>query len=61
MQQTKDYREMCQREGYDLLGIEKGRKHCRLLFKLGFVVAASTPSDNRNLLNVRSAVRRLHR
>lgn len=36
------------------MGIEKGRKHCRLVFETGFVAAAATPSDHRNLLNVRA-------
>ena len=57
----RDYRNMCRKEGFDLLHIEQGRKHCRLVFEAGFVTAAATPSDHRNLVNVRSAVRRLHR
>ena len=52
---------MCLQEGVDLLCIEKGHKHCRLVFEAGFVVAASTPSNHRNMMNVRSDVRRLHR
>jgi len=52
---------MCLREGFDLLRIEADHKHCRLVFDAGFVVAATTPSDHRNIYNVRSAVRRLHR
>lgn len=61
MGQFRDYRKMCRQEGFDLLGITKGRKHCRLMFEVGFVIAASTPSDHRNLINVRSVVRRMHR
>ena len=57
----RDYRAMCRSEGVALLGIDVTGRHCRLRFDAGFVVAAVTPSDNRNLLNVRSAVRRLHR
>lgn len=61
MRQFRDYQKMCQREGFNLLVIEKDRKHYRLVFEAGFVTAAATPSDNRNMINVRSAVRRLHR
>jgi len=61
MRQFRDYRKMCLQEGVDLLCIEKGHKHCRLVFETGFVVAASTPSNHRNMMNVRSDVRRLHR
>lgn len=61
MRQFREYQRVCQREGVDLLRIEKGRKHCRLVFEAGFVTAAVTPSDRRNLVNVRGAVRRLHR
>ena len=57
----RDYKRMCQQEGFVLLGIDKDGKHCRLVFETGFVIAAKTPSDRRNLLNVRGAVRRLHR
>lgn len=55
-----DYRALCATEGFDLLGIDTDRKHCRLLFEAGFVVAPSSPSDQRNLKHVRSAIRRLH-
>lgn len=55
------YRKMCRTEGINLLGIETGGKHCRLVFEAGFVTAAVSPSDRRNMMNVRSAVRRLHR
>ena len=61
MGQFREYRKMCRQEGVDLLYIEKGRKHCRLVFEAGFVTASVTPSNNRNLVNVRSAVRRMHR
>lgn len=61
MRAFRDYQQMCLQEGFAPLGIEKGRKHCRLMFEAGFVIAAATPSDHRNLINVRSAVRRLHR
>ncbi len=57
----RDYIALCLREGVKLLRIEDHKRHCRLVFEAGFVVAASTPSDRRNLLNVRSQVRRLHR
>lgn len=59
--QTRDYKRMCMREGFALLGIEKGRKHCRLQFAAGFVTAPVSPSDNRDMMNVRGEVRRLHR
>lgn len=61
MKTYRTYRKMCRTEGFDLLGIEAGGKHCRLVFEVGFVTAANSPSDHRNLMNVRSAVRRLHR
>lgn len=59
--QMRDYKRMCAREGFNLLGIERGGKHCRLLFEVGFVTAPVTPSDIRNMKNVRGEVRRLHR
>ena len=61
MRQFRDYKKMCRQEGFALLGIDEGRKQCRLVFETGFVTAAKSPSDYRNLLNVRGAVRRLHR
>lgn len=57
----RDYKRMCMREGFALLGIEKGRKHCRLQFAAGFVTVPVSPSNNRNMMNVRGEVRRLHR
>jgi len=59
--QVRDYRRMCMREGFDLLGIERSGKHCRLHFEVGFVTAPVTPSDNRNMINLRGEIRRLHR
>ncbi len=61
VKQMRDYRRMCVREGFDLLGIQRGGKHCRLHFEVGFVTAPVTPSDNRNMINVRGEIRRLHR
>lgn len=52
---------MCARDGFALLGIERGGKHCRLQFEVGFVTAPTTPSDIRNMMNVRGEIRRLHR
>ena len=57
----RNYRKMCRVEGFDLVEIATCGKHCRLVFDVGIVTAAITPSDRRNMLNVRSAVRRLHR
>lgn len=57
----RTYQKICHREGFDLLGIETGGKHCRLVFEAGFVTAAISPSDHRNMLHVRSAIRRIHR
>lgn len=59
--QTRKYQRMCAREGFELLGIERGGKHCRLQFEAGFVTVPVTPSDNRNMMNVRAEIRRLHR
>lgn len=61
MKQIRAYRKMCAQEGVALLGIERGGKHCRLVFERGYVTAAVTPSDNRNMMNVRGSIRRLHR
>ena len=58
---AREYRRLCVSEGFNLLGIDVDRKHCRLRFELGDVFAAATPSDHRNLVNVRAAIRRLHR
>ena len=60
MRSIREYRKMCRSEGFDLLRVEMGGKHCRLVFEVGFVTAACTPSDHRNLTNVRGAIRRLH-
>jgi len=57
----RDYEALCRAEGYPLRAIEVSRRHCRLRFDVGFIVAAMTPSDHRNIQNVRSAIRRLHR
>ncbi len=57
----RNYRRLCQCEGFHLIAIEKGRNHCRLVFEAGFVTAAVSPSDQRNMMNVRAEIRRLHR
>lgn len=57
----RDYEALCLAEGYALQAIEISGRHCRLRFDAGFVVAAMTPSDHRNIQNVRSAIRRIHR
>lgn len=57
----REYQRLCLEEGVDLLGISMRGGHCRWQFAAGIVVAASTPSDWRNLMNVRSQIRRLHR
>lgn len=51
---------MCRAEGFELHHVERYRRHLRLHFAVGFVTAPSTPSDHRNLLNLRATVRRLH-
>lgn len=61
IRQMREYKRMCAREGFALLGIARGGKHCRLQFEVGFVTAPTTPSDNRNMMNVRGEIRRLHR
>lgn len=58
--QMREYKRMCAREGFELLGIERGGKHYRLQFEAGFVMAPTTPSDIRNMMNVRGEIRRLH-
>ncbi|WP_210528510.1 hypothetical protein [Rubellimicrobium arenae] len=57
----REYEALCRAEGYPLLAIEVSGRHCRLRFDAGFIVAAMTPSDHRNIQNIRSAIRRLHR
>ncbi|SHF39312.1 hypothetical protein SAMN05444279_13519 [Ruegeria intermedia] len=57
----REYIALCAAEGVTLLRIETHRKHCRLCFEAGFVTASASPSDRRNLKNLRSAIRRLHR
>lgn len=54
----RTYQMICRREGFELLRIETGGKHCRLVFETGFVTAAISPSDHRNMPHVRSAIRR---
>ncbi len=57
----RDYEALCHAEGYSLREIEVVRRHCRLRFDAGFIVASMTPSDHRNTQNVKCAIRRLHR
>ncbi|WP_417524086.1 hypothetical protein [Marinovum sp.] len=57
----RNYEALCRAEGFPLRTIEVSRRHCRLWFDAGFVIAAATPSDRRNIQNVKSAIRRLHR
>lgn len=61
MRGITEYRKICRSEGFDLLRVEMGGKHCRLVFDAETVTAACTPSDYPNLVNVRGAIRRLHR
>ena len=56
-----EYSKLCRAEGVILLGLDLSRTHCCLEFKRGFIFAAKTPSDMRNMKHVRSAIRRLHR
>jgi hypothetical protein len=51
---------MCRVEGFDLRHIQHTRRHLQLHFSAGFVTTPCTPSDHRNLLNLRAIVRRLH-
>jgi hypothetical protein len=57
----RDYEALCRAEGFPLIAIDVSRRHCWLRFDAGFIVAAATPSDHRNMQNVKSAIRRLHR
>lgn len=61
MRGIREYRKICRSESFELLRVEMGGKHCRLVFDAGIVTAACTPSDYRNLVNVRGEIRRLHR
>ena len=56
----REYRQLCDSEGVNLLGIEPRGRHLALQFERGFVIAASTPSDHRARLNLRAQIRRLH-
>ena len=54
----REYRDLCGTEGVEFIGMHRTRKHYRLVFHEGSVVVAGTPSDRRNLHNVRAAIRR---
>lgn len=57
----REYRTMCRKEGFDLLGVVRGARHFKLIFECGFVTVSGTPSNRRNLLDARAAVRRAHK
>lgn len=57
---VREYQQMCRAEDVALLGIEVRGRHYALHFERGFLIAASTPSDNRERHNLRAAIRRLH-
>ncbi|WP_139257491.1 hypothetical protein [Natronohydrobacter thiooxidans] len=56
----KEYRQICSAEGVALLDIKPRGHHYALHFERGFLIAASTPSDDRARHNLRAAIRRLH-
>lgn len=56
----RDYKKLCDVEGFDLLDIASRRGHYALEFERGTIHCAGTPSDRRNMLNVRASIRRLH-
>lgn len=57
---VREYQQLCQAEGVFLLGIEPRGRHYALHFEMGFLIAASSPSDHRARHNLRAAIRRLH-
>lgn len=57
---VRDYRKLCAVEGVDLIGIAIRNGHYALRFERGTIHCAGTPSDRRNMLNVRASIRRLH-
>ena len=56
----REYAALCHAGGFALERIERRGVHLALHFPAGFVIAAGSPSDRRNGLNVRAAIRRLH-
>ena len=56
----REYQQLCDTEGVDLLRIKPRGGHYALHFERGFLIAASTPSDRRARHNLRAMIRRLH-
>ena len=56
----REYCQICNAEGVALLDIKSRGHHYDLHFERGFLIAASTPSDQRARHNLRAAIRRLH-
>lgn len=57
---VREYRQLCEAEGVDLLRIEMRSRHYALHFERGYLIAPSTPSDQRGRYKLRAAIRRLH-
>jgi hypothetical protein len=57
---VRDYQRLCATEGFDLRGIAVRGGHYALQFERGTIFCPSTPSDHRNMRNLRASIRRLH-
>ena len=57
---VRDYQRLCTTEGFDLCGIAVRGGHYALQFERGTIFCPSTPSDRRNMRNLRASIRRLH-
>jgi hypothetical protein len=57
---VRKYRKLCVAEGVELLGIAPRKGHYALQFERGTIFGAGTPSDYRNMRNIRASIRRLH-
>lgn len=55
----RELRHLMAEVGLTPIEIRQGRKHLKIVCAEGVLIAAATPSDKRNLLNVRAAARRL--
>ncbi|SDW06281.1 hypothetical protein [Roseicitreum antarcticum] len=56
----RDYQKLCAAESFDLLDMAPRGGHYALQFERGTIFCPSTPSDRRNMRNLRASIRRLH-
>lgn len=57
---VRDYKKLCATEGFELLDVATRGGHYALQFERGTIFCPSTPSDRRNMRNLRASMRRLH-